>query len=839
VKRWLVAVPVVVALAASVALPAGADDGVPGTATSTTSTTSSTTTTTTASTTTTTVAPPVVAAATPAISATPADDLVHLQTVTVAGTGFTPGVEIGVAQCEAGATEPSGCDLGTVALLTAADDGSWTTPFTVRRKIRNAYETIDCAVGAGACAIGAANLADYAESAGATLAFDPTAPLPPPPTVQVAPSTGLVHQQQVIVAANGFAPNAFVSVLQCRAGAAGSEDCDYATGTYLQAGPTGSLATGTRVRRRIFTNASGVVDCGAVPAACEIEVADGSDLFAVGAAPISFDASVPPPPAPVVAVAPSTDLVHRQSVTVTGSGFSPAAQIGIAQCEAGVPSIDRCDTGASVYTTADLTGKWSATLPVHRVIRIAYENVDCTTSAGACAVSAANVTDYAESGSVAIAFDPGVPPPPPPAVTVTPSTGLSHGRVVSIAGSGFAPHVYVSIVQCIAGSPGDEDCDYSVDPYKETNATGELEARFRVRRVINTYPSGEVDCLEVPAGCELRYQDYGDVLSAGRVAIGFDPDAPLPPPPDLRVSPDRGLVHRQTVTVSAAGYPPNGEVQLLVCPGEITTEEISTAKLPPVDGEHCDYVGYQTVDGSGSFTASVKVRRVFGYEDPLVDCATTACMFRVQAYSDVLADAAVPLAFDPSLPPPPPYPQLHVGPSTELQEGTAVTVRGEGFSPTASVSVNQCKNPPSSERDCDADGAVIVTTDAAGSFTTTVAAHRTITTPAGATIDCGGSAGCVIGAANQADLFGEYALSGALRFGPVPPAPPEPPPVGTGGNPSQVLGNTFTRHTPAAGTLARTGTGLDVQVLAGLAVLVLGLLSLVVARLRALVGRSS
>ena len=845
-KRYLVVVPVVLAIAL-VGAPAEADEEGPAPPTSTTTAPVTTAPVTTAPVTTvpvttvpvtTAAPPPVVATATPEVVVTPATDLVHRQQVTVAGTGFTPGVDIGMAECDAGAFSPSDCDLNSAVLVTADATGAWSTPFTVRRKIRNSYETIDCVTAAATCVIGAANLGDYNESAGAPLAFDPSAPLPPPPTVVAAPSTGLVHDQQVIVTARGFAANVSVVVVQCRADAPGTEECDYSSGNYLQAGPTGEVATVTRVHRRIFTPASGVFDCGGTPAACEIEAVDNTDILATGRASISFDPTVPLPPAPVVTVTPTTDLVHLQPLTVTGRGFSPGASITVAQCQGGVASPERCDGSAAAYLNADTTGAWTATLVVRRIIRTYAEDVDCTTAPGACAIVAANVSDYAESAAVDIAFDPTVPPPPPPVVTVTPSTALTHNQIVIVTGSGFAPHSPISIVECVAGSSTPEDCDYTTDPYKETGDAGHFRVKYRVRRVISTYTSGVVDCTEAPQGCELRYEDYSDVLSAGRTPISFDPDAPLPPPPAVAVTPDTDLVNRQTVTVTGTGYPPDEEVQIEVCADGVAATKVGGPIGPP---EACDYVAYQNTDGSGGFSAAVKVHRIFRYEGPELDCAKTACVLRVESYSDVLATASVPIAFDDSLPAPPPYPEINVTPGTTLEDGTAVTVTGAGFAPSASVGVGQCVNSPTSERDCDSRVGITVTTDATGAFTATIHVRRVITTANAATIDCSARAGrCLIGAANLADIFGEYDLSPGLEFAPAPPPPPppqDPPASGPTNAQPRVLGAQFTHAAPAGDPLARTGADVLDHVLVGFVLLALGLLVTVVTRTRTLVLR--
>src|SRR5919106_3054604 len=89
-------------------------------------------------------------------------------------------------------------------------------------------------------------------------------------------------------------------------------------------------------------------------------------------------------PAPMIAVTPAVDLVHGQVVTVTGSGFTPSASIGMAQCDAAGTDTPDCDLSNVVYATADAAGDWSTPFTISRAIENAYKAIDCGAAPDTC-----------------------------------------------------------------------------------------------------------------------------------------------------------------------------------------------------------------------------------------------------------------------------------------------------------------------------------------------------------------------------------------------------------------------------------------------------------------------
>src|SRR5712691_4926828 len=112
---------------------------------------------------------------------------------------------------------------------------------------------------------------------------------------------------------------------------------------------------------------------------------------------------------PVVTVSPSTGLVDLQQVTVTGSGFTPNAQVASAQCRPGAVGESDCDLSTVVYGQADQNGSFTQKRYVRRLIAVNANTVDCGAPSG-CILGAANIADLSQANGQAIFFNPNVPP---------------------------------------------------------------------------------------------------------------------------------------------------------------------------------------------------------------------------------------------------------------------------------------------------------------------------------------------------------------------------------------------------------------------------------------------
>jgi hypothetical protein len=247
--------------------------------------------------------------------------------------------------------------------------------------------------------------------------------------------------------------------------------------------------------------------------------------LAVAAAVLAPAAVAHAGPAPVIAVTPAVDLVHGQVVTVTGSGFTPSASIGMAQCDAAGTDTPDCDLSNVMYATADAAGDWSASFTVRRVIHNAYKELDCATAPGACVISASNLANIGGEDALApISFDPSVPPPPPPVVGVAPSTELVDGQVVTVMGNGFTPNASIGMSQCDAAGTDTPDCDLSNVAYATADAAGDWSTSFTVRRLIqNSYRA--IDCGTASGTCIISASNLANIGGEDAGApIGFAMD---------------------------------------------------------------------------------------------------------------------------------------------------------------------------------------------------------------------------------------------------------------------------------------------------------------------------
>lgn len=151
-------------------------------------------------------------------------------------------------------------------------------------------------------------------------------------------------------------------------------------------------------------------------------------LLLVGALVASVALALPASAAPAITVTPNTDLVDFQTVTVSGSGYSPDVSVAVVQCRVGAIGVDDCDLGNVTYPTTDATGAFTVEFTVERIIEVGGTDVDC---APANCVVGAGTFDLSEVAGVAVTFDPTVPPQPrldisvsfDPTATVAAKTG--------------------------------------------------------------------------------------------------------------------------------------------------------------------------------------------------------------------------------------------------------------------------------------------------------------------------------------------------------------------------------------------------------------------------------
>jgi len=87
-----------------------------------------------------------------------------------------------------------------------------------------------------------------------------------------------------------------------------------------------------------------------------------------------------------------------------------------------------------------------------------------------------------------------------PAVSVTPSTGLADGQVVTVRGRGYTPNSSLGMIQCVAGADSIDDCDGLTATSFSADARGGFDKPLTVRRVISHNVGRTTDCAR-PGAC--------------------------------------------------------------------------------------------------------------------------------------------------------------------------------------------------------------------------------------------------------------------------------------------------------------------------------------------------
>lgn len=281
-----------------------------------------------------------------------------------------------------------------------------------------------------------------------------------------------------------------------------------------------------------------------------------------------------------ITVEPSTGLVDGDVVTVTGSGFQPGEQVGIVQCarEAGGETpearggVDGCYIGEVQYADADDQGNISGTYTVRRALTTPLTGtVDCAAEAERCIVGAGALSDYDRSGGMAVTFAPAEGTIDVPELSVSPATGLAHGDVVTVTGSGFEPRAYLDLQVCSsdpsacwhtgdasASERGDEEAGHLG---LVADDDGRVEVDVPVWRFLpGTEPATYVDCAT--SACSLRATS---TRAPAPVPLAFEPGGDPPTPPAVAVAPTDGLAPGDEVTVQGEGFEPGAEVHISLC----------------------------------------------------------------------------------------------------------------------------------------------------------------------------------------------------------------------------------------------------------------------------------
>lgn len=245
------------------------------------------------------------------LTLTPNVALVDFQPVVLTGVGLEPGLHEWY-QCRGGAVDESDCDGYNADFIGVEPDGTTTETIYVDARIYLPDGTeVDCRTDPAGCVIGVGFMLDAGQWPTVPLNFDPTAPLRPPVSATVEPSTGLADDQVVSVQGEhlSFREEAFAFLCAEGGGEVGTR-CDLDRSARTVPDQNGSATLELRVRSTFTTPLGPVVDCRAVATRCSVVLGWGFDPppdrqahVAVSFAPPSV---APPPPTPVPAPATFT-----------------------------------------------------------------------------------------------------------------------------------------------------------------------------------------------------------------------------------------------------------------------------------------------------------------------------------------------------------------------------------------------------------------------------------------------------------------------------------------------------------------------------------------------------
>ncbi|MBL8778877.1 MAG: hypothetical protein JNK12_23300 [Acidimicrobiales bacterium] len=354
-------------------------------------------------------------------------------------------------------------------------------------------------------------------------------------------------------------------------------------------------------------------------------------IFGAVAAPAAAAA----PDARSITVSPSTDLVDGQEVEVAGTGWPAGAELWVTVCAAGT---GHCG-GTSIDVVAAPDGSFATTLrPRVQFTGPDLHPVDCLLTP--CEVRAWPDT-LNQSAAEAIAFDPNAPLLPPPTIAVDPATDLVDGQTVTVTGDGYAPDQRYWVAQCPASAVTlDEGCVVYGDATWASDGFGHVVAEPALLARLLAIPR-PTDC-RVDA-CTVSLVDLAANLSIEpRATIGFDPDSPLLPRPEIEARPSTGLRDGQTVRVVGSAFDPGEQLLLSECIAIDATPEV------------CDLDGGRlvTVDADGTVDAELAVHATFTQATgDTADCERWGCVVRAYRHAntdDDFVDAAIDFAPAPS-----------------------------------------------------------------------------------------------------------------------------------------------------------------------------------------------
>lgn len=261
------------------------------------------------------------------------------------------------------------------------------------------------------------------------------------PAITLAPDIGLLNGQVIKLTGSGFAPGASLVAVECNAQGHGAAACDTSAAEPVTVATDGTISTSFSAV--VGTVGDGTCGTKATDALCFVAIGTASGALVV-AASIAFVSG------PGVSVSPSTGLSKTQSVTLTGSGFSPGDTVFAVECLATATTSAGCDPSTAVPMKVSVQGTLPSTY--FKVVTGRVGTGTCGTTVAnyaACVIEVANSAG-ADRGVATIAFvGPTLRAPTTPVATrVSGPAVIGRAVAVVVTGRNF------TAVARVRGGPG-------------------------------------------------------------------------------------------------------------------------------------------------------------------------------------------------------------------------------------------------------------------------------------------------------------------------------------------------------------------------------------------------
>ncbi len=361
----------------------------------------------------------------------PAGNLIDGQVVTVTGEDFGVARPYGgyaeLVECRLPVTDRDDCDESTEDYTGIGSDGYLATTYRLEGLLRIDGADVDCRTSDCALLV-VADGGGLARGALVPLDFDPDAPLGPPPTLNVTPSSGLRDGQIVNLDGEGLRPDRFLIIAHCRWGATELDACSTESFAFAKVRADGTFHTQIGVLAVFEANRqrNSRVNCRVT--ACALTAFEegpygfgysrlqegyfGFELDRVVRTRLRFRPNAPLLE-PSIDTADLSRLLAGERWRIWGTGGRPEGTVVLVQCGANAHSFDGCALGTrqhihSHFEPRDRVGvNWEGRYRFRRHLHLADgRQIDC--AAVPCALVAYEQgTDLDRSDRIATGFLPG------------------------------------------------------------------------------------------------------------------------------------------------------------------------------------------------------------------------------------------------------------------------------------------------------------------------------------------------------------------------------------------------------------------------------------------------